>query len=123
MATDKDELFAKLDVLGEKAVREKLAQKVYGIKKIPLIQEWLHQLESSRSDEILDRQEERDKEANTLAREDNAIANNALAEARSANSIAKEALRIARHERTMTIIAAIAAIVAAIAAIIDVFKQ
>ena len=48
MAIDKEELFKKLDEAGEKEVREKLAQGVYGAAKVGLVQEWLRQQEEAR---------------------------------------------------------------------------
>jgi len=39
--TDKEELWAELDALGEDAVRLRLRQQVYGARKRPLVEEWL----------------------------------------------------------------------------------
>lgn len=103
MILDKDKFFAELDALGEQAVREKLAQGIYRKEKHPLIHEWLRKFEASRSEEILSRKEERELEANKIAR-------SALSEAREAN-------RFARHAR---LIAIIATIISAIAIIISV---
>src|SRR5208283_4596688 len=116
MATEKDKLFVHLNSLGEQAVRENLAQKKYDQKKIPLIEEWLHQLEVSRSTGTLERHEGREEEANALAREANNIARSALETARRSNRIASRA----------KIIAIIAAMIAAVSIakdiIIAIFK-
>jgi len=52
---DKEELFASLESSGEKTVREKLAQKVYGPQKIDLVHEWLRQKEELRINEATSR--------------------------------------------------------------------
>ena len=104
MIPDKDKLFSELNALGEKSVREKLAQRVYHKDKVPLIQEWLKSLESSRSEETLLRQAERELEANSIAR--------------SASERAEEAIRIARDARNISIVALIISIIAIIISII-----
>lgn len=111
MIPDKDKLFSELNALGEKSVREKLAQRVYHKDKVPLIQEWLKSLVSSRSEETLLRQAARELEANSIAREANSIA-------RSASERAEEAIRIARDERNISIVALIISIIAIIISII-----
>jgi hypothetical protein len=93
MITDKDKFFTKLTQTGEKAVRENLAQKIYGTNKIALVQEWLNQLESSRSEEVLERKEHREEEG---------------------LSIAREALRQAKVSKIIAIVAIIASIISAI---------
>lgn len=120
MITDKDKFFAKLEAIGEQTVREKLAQGVYGQGKIPLIEEWLRQLDASRSEGTLSRQEERDLEGNELAREANAVAREANVVARSARDEARLSNRMARWA---VIIAIIAAVPIAKDIIIAIFKS
>jgi len=55
MISNKDEFYTKLESTGEKSVREKLAQGVYGSEKIPLINEWLRQQEEKRIEEATSR--------------------------------------------------------------------
>ena len=49
---DPDELWPKLEVKGLKEVRKLLAQGVYGEKKRPVVEEWVHQKEEEQSDPI-----------------------------------------------------------------------
>ncbi len=76
-----DELWPKLDELGEAEVRKRLTQGVYGQQKLPLIQAWLAKKEGERTDTATQRQEIRESkalelsaEANSIARRSNAIA-------------------------------------------------
>ncbi len=110
MITDKDKFFVELEAVGEQTVREKLAQGVYGQGKIALINEWLRKLDASRSEGTLLRQEERDLEANDLAREANAFAREANEVARSARDEVRLSNRMARWAVIIAIIAAIIAI-------------
>jgi len=91
---NKDALFSELESTGEKSVREKLAQGVYGSHKIHLIFEWLRQKEEERI---------------------NAAISRADAAASRAESTTIEQLR---HTRSATIAAWIAAIAAIVSPII-----
>ncbi len=53
MSVDKDKLFSNLASEGEKAVREKLAQGIYGSQKEQLVYEWLRQQDEVRNNEEL----------------------------------------------------------------------
>ena len=59
MADDPKELFPKLEAEGEDAIREKLAQGVYGERRIPLVKEWLEQKSRTRSAAYNQRLEDR----------------------------------------------------------------
>lgn len=93
-------MFQKCEELGEEKVREHLDANLWSNKtKRAHAQEWLRQLESSRADDVLSRQEARELESIEVAREANSIA---LA---------------ARHDARLAALAAIiATIIAAIAA-------
>ncbi len=93
MSLDKDELRKQLDELGEQQVRENLAQKIYGEKKIPLVNEWLRQKE----------EEERNTQREKGEREHRA-----------------EEIRVSKSARNAAWLAAIAAVVSAIFAIVAV---
>lgn len=113
---DQEEFITRLKNMSESDIRLALAQKRWNKHKIPLAQEHLHSLESSRSEETLVRQVDRELTANDLAKEANLIALAARDDAKEANSIARnanltalEALRLAQQQRTVAILAAIIA--------------
>jgi hypothetical protein len=112
MINDKDKFFAELTKTGEQVVRENLTHDVYGAPHKPkakMAKEWLRQLETSRSEEILERQEEREEKAIEVAREANAIARDEAA----------AASRSARWAKYAAIIAAIAATISITSVIVN----
>ena len=105
---------------GERAVRERIASGIYGTKKIRYVDEWLRQKEEEKKDANIAREELRDNELITIAREANDIAMQARDEAESANSIAESALSETKKSTQTALSAKNAAWVAAIAAITSV---
>jgi hypothetical protein len=97
MMPDKDALFSKLASAGEKSVREKLAQGVYGPDKINLVHEWLRQREEERINDATSR---------------------AASAASRAEAATSEQLRLTRSATRAAWIAAMAAIIAIIVPII-----
>lgn len=104
MIENKEVFFAALESVGEKTVRENLAQRVYGSDKISLINEWLRQ-----------QQERRINEATSAARE---AASRAEAATSKQLELTEEQLRLTRSANRAAWIAAIAAIIAIIVTII-----
>ncbi|HUT72875.1 MAG TPA: hypothetical protein VMW89_19565 [Desulfatiglandales bacterium] len=82
-------MFQKCEELGEEKVREHLNANLWSNKtKRAHAQEWLRQLESSKSEDVLSRQEDRESESIRVAREANFIALSARDDARSAKKAA-----------------------------------
>ena len=70
MVADKDRLYKKLDHIGEFAVRENLANGVYGKNRRELVEEWLEQFQDDLvADAIEEEARESVSEASELIRE------------------------------------------------------
>lgn len=76
-----DEVWPKLEELGEEVVRKRLVQGIYSPQKIPLVEEWLASKERQRQNTAIQQQDtradealKRSAEANSIARESNEIA-------------------------------------------------
>ena len=109
MTISQDEMFKKCEDLGEAKVREHLNSNLWDQPKRKHAEEWLRQLEAAHDEDILSRQEDRELESITIAREANSIALSARDDARSAKKAAW--------------IAAIMAIIATIILIIELITK
>ncbi|MCM2343127.1 MAG: hypothetical protein NDJ24_01040 [Alphaproteobacteria bacterium] len=76
--SDDDTFYIELDRLGEKAVRERLAKRVYGEKKILLVQHWLSEQASNRQEHKDQQVAARESEAIRLSKQANAISISAV---------------------------------------------
>lgn len=90
-----DQFWPTLDALGEEEVRRRLAQRVYGQQKIPLVQAWLARRESEHAEAAAQRQEIRANEALRLSAEGNSLARGSKAAAWVAVVISALALVVA----------------------------
>jgi hypothetical protein len=91
---NESEFFEKLEALGEEQVRLNIAQKVWtkDSGKLPLAEEWLRRLESSRISASESARSEREEKAILIAEEANSIAREALSSSRLANRLAISAI-------------------------------
>lgn len=97
-----DELWPKLEAVGEDQVRRRLAQGAYGEQKIPLVNEWLARKDRQRNDAKGQNEDTREDqslklsaEANSIAREGNAISRRSNIAAWIAVAISLLALAVA----------------------------
>jgi hypothetical protein len=67
MIIEANDFYQELEYDGEEKVRNKLAQRIYHQNKIPLVDEWLRNLESSRIKTASDRKEQREEETLKIA--------------------------------------------------------
>ena len=75
MAVDKDRLYKKLDHVGEHAVRENLANGVYGENRRELVEEWLEQFQDDLVSEAVEEEAHKlVREASESIREENRLA-------------------------------------------------
>ena len=111
MADESRDLWEELDRLGIEEVRRKLAMKVYGENKLPLVQEWIaHQ-------ERLSAKAESERVASLMS-EQTRIASEQVSIASEQRSMARRFERRARDANRIAITAIIAMIVVAVTNII-----
>jgi hypothetical protein len=102
MQRDLDDFYAKLELAGEDAVREKFLQRAYGTDKRPLVEDWLRRKMAKRNEAANARAETREEVHVDLAKE--------------ANDIAKGSAKTARDAYRMSILSVVVAVVAALIA-------
>lgn len=90
-----DELWPKLETLGEVEVRKRLAQDVYGQQKRPLVEAWLATKDSEHTEAAAQRHEIRENKALQLSAEANSIARGSKTVAVIAVTVSALALLVA----------------------------
>ncbi len=106
-----DEVYAELDEIGEDEVRTRLARRIYGGSREPLVEEWLRRKEQERNDSSEREQIAIAREAAAAARDSADAARDSAAEAKEANRFAKQANTIAKIAIAVAAIAAIMSII------------
>jgi len=120
MTDDRNPLWDEFEVLGIKAVRQRIAEHIFGEAKQRQAIHWMTHREAAAApdartaipDEARAATEEARK-ANAMASEANRLSDQANRSADAANRLAREANRMARRNKTVAMIAVVAAMISA----------